>query len=70
MTNVTTARRSRKTKVITTEREVRWNFIYAEPSPETEKKMREVAQMIYRFGARNLFFEQPAVPFTSIPSSV
>ena len=70
MTNVTKLRRTAKTKVIAADRDVRWNFKYAEPSPETEKKLKEVAQMIYRFGARHNFFEESDLPTTSLPSPV
>jgi hypothetical protein len=53
-TNVT--RRSPKTKTISSKNDVRWHFSYAEPSDAADKKVKEVAQILYRFGAEHRFF--------------
>lgn len=52
-----TKHRAKRTKPIRSAKDIRWHFIYAQPSEKTEEKLREVARIIYDFGASHNFFE-------------
>lgn len=50
--------RPRRHKAIRRREDVRWELVYAQPSPETRRIREEVAGILHRFGACHQFFRR------------